>query len=77
MSTTAMSKKTLPPTDEDQVKHDEDDSQDEDDEGLQEQIQIMKANRLKNANQICDQIYERQYNVLKKDYHSMRQRVGQ
>ena len=33
----------------------------------------MKANRLKNANQICDQIYERQYVRLKKDYHSMRQ----
>ncbi len=50
--------------------------QDEDeenyDEGIQEQILRMKANRLKNANQICDQIYERQYNRLKKEYHQKR-----
>ncbi len=53
MSTASLSKHT----EEDQVVQD-DDSQDEDDDGLQEQIQRMKANRLKNANQICDQIYE-------------------
>lgn len=32
----------------------------------------MKANKFKNANQICDQIYERQYHRLKKEYHSKR-----
>ena len=35
----------------------------------------MKANRLKNANQICDQIYEWQYNRLKKDYHTRRVKI--
>jgi len=71
MSTAALSKHTGEDNDEADVIQD-DDSEHEDDEGLQEQIQRMKANRLKNANQICDQIYERQYNRLKKDYHTMR-----
>ena len=71
MSTAALSKHTGEDNDEVDVIQD-DDSEHEDDEGLQEKIQRMKANRLKNANQICDQIYERQYNRLKKDYHTMR-----
>ena len=43
--------------------------EEEDDEGLQEQIERMKANRLKDANQICDQIFARQYGRLKAHYH--------
>ncbi len=70
MSTTALSKHTREEDDAEVIQDDY--SENEDDEGLQEQIQRMKANRLKNANQICDQIYERQYNQLKKDYHTMR-----
>lgn len=45
----------------------------EDDEGLHEQMQRMKANRRKNANQICDQIYERQYGRLKQEYRSIKE----
>lgn len=67
MSTAALSKEE---NDADVMQ--DDDSETKDDEGLQDQIQRMKANRLMNANQICDQIYERQYNRMKKDYHSIK-----
>jgi hypothetical protein len=70
MSTAALSKHTGEEDDAEVIQDDE--TENEDDEGLQDQIQRMKANRLKNANQICDQIYERQYNRMKKDYHTMR-----
>ena len=71
MSTAALSKEE---NDADVMQ--DDDSDTKDDEGLQDQIQRMKANRLMNANQICDQIYERQYNRMKRDYHSIKQRAA-
>ena len=71
MSTVALSKQHTGEDNDADVMQ-EDDSETKDDEGLQDQIQRMKANRLMNANQICDQIYERQYNRMKKDYHSIK-----
>eukprot|EP00347_Sterkiella_histriomuscorum_P007105 403350241 len=43
------------------------------DDDLSRQIEQMKLNRLKNSNQICDQIYTRQYGRLKKQYHQEKQ----
>ena len=71
MSTVALSKQHTGEDNDADVMQD-DDLETKDDESLQNQIQRMKANRLMNANQICDQIYERQYNRMKKDYHSIK-----
>eukprot|EP00347_Sterkiella_histriomuscorum_P000673 403374939 len=43
------------------------------DDDLSRQIEQMKLNRLKNSNQICDQIYTRQYGRLKQQYHQEKQ----
>ena len=43
------------------------------DEEMHEQITKMKANRMKNANQICDEIYMRQYKRLKESYAKHKQ----
>ena len=39
-------------------------------------MERMRNNRTKNANQICDEIYQRQYLKLKKDYHLQRKKVA-
>ena len=40
-------------------------------EGIKDQLERMRQNKLKNSNQICDSIYGRQYQRIREKYMSV------